>query len=53
MKKHQFVIEYLYRDAGNNKLFEAVVIENPNNWDLNSFKKWFKSQLIDQLWFNP
>lgn len=53
MKKHQIIIEYLYRDAANYKLYEEAIIENPNNWDLNTFETWFKNQLIDGLWFNP
>lgn len=53
MKKNQFIIEYLYRDAANYKLYEETTIDNPNNWDLKTFEKWFKSQLIDDLWFNP
>ncbi len=53
MKKYQFIIDYLYRDAGNNKLYEEAIIANPNNWDLETFEHWFKSQLIDCLWFNP
>ena len=53
MKKRRFVIEYLYRDAGNNKLYEEAIIENPNNWDLKTFEKWYKSHLIDRLWFDP
>lgn len=53
MKNHSIAIEYLYRDAGNNKIYEEAIIKNPNNLDLKAFEKWFKSQLIDNLWFNP
>ncbi len=53
MKDTKFIIEYLYRDAGNNKLNEEAFIENPDGWDLITFEKWFKSKIIDGLWFNP
>ena len=53
MKKHKIIIEYLYRDAGNYKLYSEVLIENPNNLNLFDFEKWFRSKLIDGLWFVP
>ncbi len=53
MKSHKIIIEYLYRDAGNYKLFEEAIIENPNNLTLIEFQKWFRSKLIDGLWFVP
>jgi len=51
MKKHKIIIEYLYRDTGNYKLFEEAEIANPNNLTLREFEKWFRSKLIDGLWF--
>lgn len=53
MKKHKIIIEYLYRDAGNYKLFEVAEIANPDNLTLEEFEKWFRSKLIDGLWFVP
>lgn len=53
MKKHKIIIEYLYRDAANYKIFEEAIIENPNNLNLHDFDKWFRSLLIDGLWFIP
>ena len=53
MEKHKIIIEYLYRDASNYKLFEESEIENPNNLTLLEFEKWFRSKLIDGLWFVP
>jgi hypothetical protein len=53
MEEKGFIIEYLYRDAGNNKLYEEAIIDNPDKWDIKTFENWFKSQLIDGLWFNP
>ncbi len=53
MERHKIIIEYLYRDASNYKLFEESEIENPNNLTLLEFEKWFRSKLIDGLWFVP
>lgn len=53
MKKHKIIIEYLYRDAGNYKLFTETEIANPKNLTLDDFERWFKSQLIDDLYFIP
>lgn len=53
MRTHKIIIEYLYRDAGNYKLYEEAFIENPKNLNLPEFEKWFKSQLIDGLYFVP
>jgi len=53
MNKSKIIIEYLYRDAGNYKLFEEAVIENPKKLSLPEFEMWFKSQLIDGLYFVP
>lgn len=53
MKKHTIIIEYLYRDAGNYKLYQECEIENPNNLTLNEFDKWFQNQLIDGMYFVP
>jgi len=51
--KHRIIIEYLYRDAGNYKLFKEAEIDIPNNLSLQEFEKWFISQLIDELYFVP
>ena len=53
MKNPKFTIEYLYRDAGNYKIYCKAEIENPNHLTLPEFEKWFKSVLIDNLYFNP
>lgn len=53
MKKQRFIIEFLYRDAGNYKLYKESFINNPNNLDLTDFEKWFQSQLIDGMYFTP
>lgn len=53
MRKHKIVIEYLYRDAANYKIYKESIIENPKNLSLYDFKKWFKNQLIDGLYFVP
>ncbi len=53
MKEHKIIIEYLYRDAGNNKIYEEAIIENPNNLHFSEFENWFRAKLIDGLWFVP
>ena len=53
MKRQKIIIEFLYRDAANYKLFEKAIIKNPNNLDFLEFEKRFKSQLIDGLFFVP
>lgn len=53
MNKSKIILEYLYRDAGNYKLYEKALIENPNKLLLPEFEKWFRSQLIDELYFDP
>lgn len=51
--RHRIIIEYLYRDAANYKLFKEAEIDNPNNLTLKEFEKWFRSKLIDELYFVP
>lgn len=46
MAKRKIVMEYLYRDAANNKLYEESSIENPNIWDMEIFEKCFQCKLI-------
>lgn len=51
--KHRIIIEYLYRDAATYKLYEEAEIDNPNNLSLHEFENWFRSQLIDGVYFFP
>ncbi|WP_163322656.1 hypothetical protein [Draconibacterium mangrovi] len=51
--KHRIIIEYLYRDAANYKLYEEAEFSNPKNLSLKEFEKWFRSKLIDGLYFVP
>jgi len=53
MKRHKIIIEYLYCDAANYKIFKEAIIENPYNLSLHDFDKWFRNLLIDGLWFIP
>ena len=53
MKRQRIIIEFLYRDAANYKLYEESIIENPRNLNFPDFEKWFNSQLIDGLYFVP
>lgn len=53
MGKHKIIIEYLYRDAANYKLYEEAEINNPRNLKLDEFENWFNAQLIDGLYFIP
>ena len=49
----RIIIEYLYRDAANYKLYEEAEIDNPDNLSLVEFERRFRSQLIDELYFVP
>ena len=42
---------YLYRDAANNKNFNAIIFDNPNNVDLSNLERLIRSKLIDGTWF--
>lgn len=53
MIRKRIIIEYLYRDAGNYKLYEESVITNPDNLEFHEFENWFRSQLIDGMFFVP
>jgi len=44
-------LEYLYRDAGNNKQWGAVVFKNTNDVDLCILENKIKSALIDGEFF--
>lgn len=51
MKK--LIIEYIYRDAGNYKLFGEFEINNPQNLSSSEFEDWMRSIIIDKLYFIP
>lgn len=51
MKK--LIIEYLYRDAANYKLFGEAEIKNPQNLDSKAFEECMRSMIIDKLYFIP
>lgn len=51
--KNRIVIEYLYGDAGNYKIYEEVEIPNPSILSFGEFEIWFRNQLIDELYFIP
>ncbi len=51
MKK--FIIEYMYQDAGNYKLFGEFEINNPRNLDSAEFENWMRSIIIDRIYFIP
>lgn len=53
MGKAKIIIEYLYRDAANYKLYEESILDNPKNLDFSEFEKWFRSQLNDGMFFVP
>ena len=44
---------YLYRDAGNYKVFGSEVFANPDGIDLQSIELQIKSKLIDGEFFEP
>ncbi|WP_295721081.1 hypothetical protein [Mucilaginibacter sp.] len=42
---------YLYRDAGNYKIYASVIFANPGNISLTELSALIQSKLIDQIWF--
>lgn len=46
-------LTYLYRDAGNYKLFEEIIFENPDNLSLKLIDKTIRTNLIDNEFFIP
>lgn len=43
--------EYLYRDAGNNKIWGEIVFSNLNQYDLESLKTMITKNLIENEFF--
>lgn len=46
-------LNYLYRDAGNYKLYDAAVFRNDVNLSLAEIEKVIKEHLIDGEFFDP
>jgi len=46
------LIDYLYRDAGNNKIWAEVIFSNKINIDVSILEEKIKSALIDQVFFS-
>jgi hypothetical protein len=44
---------YLYRDAGNYKIFGHVVFSNFDKLDIYAVEQEVRARLIDGLWFYP
>jgi len=44
-------LEYLYRDAGNNKIWSSVVFGNSNKSDIAELERKIRATLIDGDWF--
>lgn len=44
---------YLYRDAGNYKLFNSIIFTNPDKSDLETIRKKISEALIDGEFFSP
>jgi hypothetical protein len=42
---------YIYRDAGNYKIFGEVVFSNPDNYSIQEINKELKAKLIDGEYF--
>ena len=42
---------YLYRDAGNYKIYASVIFVNPGNIGLAELSALIQSKLIDHTWF--
>ena len=47
------IIEYLYRDAANYKIYIECEMPNPFNLSFNEFEKRFIEKLIDGQFFVP
>lgn len=45
------VLEYIYRDAGNYKNWQAVTFSNKHNLNLSDLEQSIKAELIDGLYF--
>lgn len=45
--------DYLYRDAGNYKLFNSVIFSNNHNLSIEQIVKFIKISFIDNGWFDP
>lgn len=45
--------EYLYRDAGNYKLFDSVILSNQFELGIEQIRELVKASLIDGCWFDP
>ena len=46
-------LEYLYRDAGNYKIYGNQIFPNPDNIKLEDIERRMKSVLIDGEYFDP
>lgn len=51
--KYNIRFNYLYRDAGNYKIFGSIIFNNLENIDIKSIEKVIKNKLIDGEFFNP
>lgn len=51
--KNNVKLNYLYRDAGNYKIFGSVVFANPENIDIEMIRNEVQSKLIDGEFFLP
>ena len=50
---NNIVINYLYRDAGNYKLYGSKVFSNSANLSLDTIRQNIENKLIDGLYFVP
>lgn len=46
-------LNYLYRDAGNYKVYDSVIFSNPDNISVSQIKESLLEKFIDQEYFNP
>jgi hypothetical protein len=52
-KSSQILFEYLYRDAGNYKLYGSVVLNNHYLLSISQIEALIKISFIDGGWFDP
>jgi len=45
--------EYIYRDAGNYKLYNASILTNRHHIPIDQLENQIRESLIDKIYFNP
>lgn len=51
--KNNIKINYLYRDAGNHKVYGSEIFSNPENLEIAKIEEEIRMKLIDGEFFDP